>query len=165
MFPDASDVQLGARTSQVQGTDTDVATIDEVLKQYHCPGLLHSRKLNDYKTSCTATEKESLSTLGTLVEHRSISCGAKFFVCSDHKNLTRLNTTRASDRVQRHRLLLEEFECVVIHMPGEKNELADALLRLPMKELNDAQEINEVCRLRKVHSDRTKLPITLLIIK
>ena len=111
------------------------------------------------------TEKELLSIVDTLVEHTSILHGAKIFAYSYHKNLAHANTTHASARVQTHRSLLEEFGCTAFHMPGEKNELADALSRLPMKELTNDEEVEEVYRLRKTHEDRTQLPITLSVIK
>ena len=91
--------------------------------------------------------------------------GAKIFACSDYKNLTHLNTTHASARVQRHRLLLEELGCTAFHIPGEANELAHVLSRLPMKELNEEQEVEELHRFRKVHSGNTKLHITLTVIE
>ena len=111
------------------------SNVEEILKQDHCPVLLRSRKLNNYQINYKVTDKELLSIVDTLVEHRSIPYGAKMFVCSDHKNLTHANATHASARVQIHRLSLEEFGCTAFHMPGEKNELADALSRLPMKNL------------------------------
>ena len=81
MFAGTSDAQLGVRMPQVQAKGVDFASVDEVLKQDYCPVLLHSRKLNDHQTNCAATDKESLRTLGSLVEHRSISHG-DFFSCS-----------------------------------------------------------------------------------
>ena len=42
IFPDTSDVQLGAYTSQTQATN-----VDKALKQDYCPVFLHGRKLSD----------------------------------------------------------------------------------------------------------------------
>ena len=72
MFPDASDIQLGAHVSQIEATNIDYANIDEVLKQDYFPILLHSRKFSNYQINCTTKDKEILSTEDALVEHRSI---------------------------------------------------------------------------------------------
>ena len=87
-------------------------------------------------------------------------CGTKTHVYSDHGNLTHLNTTHASARVQRHRLLLEELGYTAFHIPGEKNDLADTLSRFSMTELDKEQEVEELCRLRKACEDTAKLPAT-----
>ena len=51
MFTDASSMQLGARASSIQATNVDYENFNEVLKQDHCPELLHSRQLNNYQVS------------------------------------------------------------------------------------------------------------------
>ena len=57
--------------------------------------------------------------LDALVEYRSILCGAKTHVHSDHKNVTHLNTTHAGARAQHHLPLLEELGCTVFHVPED----------------------------------------------
>jgi len=61
--------------------------------------------------------------------------GHKIVVKTDHKNLTRPNSTHSSDRVLSQRLLLEEYRVELEYIQGEKNVVADALLRLPTAEL------------------------------
>ena len=90
--------------------------------------------------------------------------GAKTCVYSDDKDLTRLSTARTSARVQRHRLLLEELGCTVLHTSGEKNELADILSRSPMTDLYEEQEVKELNLLRKAREDTENLPETLAAI-
>ena len=68
---DASHHQLGAVTSQ-EGK----------------PIAFHSRKLNDAQTRYTTTERELLSVVETLKEHRNILMGHRIEVFTDHKNLT-----------------------------------------------------------------------------
>ena len=103
--------------------------------------------------------------MDTLVEHRSIFCGEKMRVYSDHKNLTHRSTARDSSKEQRHRLLLEEFRCTISYIPGDKKELADSLTRLPMKEIDEKEEIEELNRLRNFHEDKTMLPIASSVIE
>ena len=50
----------------------------------------------------------------------------------------------------------------MFHVPGGGDELADALSRSPMTELDEEQEVEENHRLRKVHADSTRLPIALI---
>ena len=47
-----------------------------------------------------------------------------------------------------------------VSCPKRENELADALSKSPMKELDEEQEVKELHRLRKVHEDDTMLLIT-----
>ena len=67
MFPDASDMQLGADVSQTQNADIAYTNVEETLKEDHCPVLLHSRKLNNYQINYTVTDKELLSVVDALV--------------------------------------------------------------------------------------------------
>ena len=72
---------------------------------------------------------------------------------------------RTSARLQRHQSFLEELGCTVFHVPGEKNELEDALSRLPMTKLDEKQEVEETHRLRKAYEDTKNLPISLSVIE
>ena len=165
MSPDASDMQLGTHMSQIEAANVYFENFDEVLKYDHFPALLHSQKLNNYQKNCTATDKELLSIADALVEHDSILRGEKTHACSDHENITHLSTTHASTKVQRYRLLLEEFMFIPFHIPGENNELADALQRLPMTELDKEQEVEKLSHLIKACECTAKLPATLSVIK
>jgi hypothetical protein len=50
-------------------------------------------------------------------------------IYTDHKNLTFSNFT--TDRVTRWRLIVEEYGPKIVYLPGKRNIIADALLRLP----------------------------------
>jgi len=86
----ASHYQLGAAASQ-EGK----------------PIAFCSRELNPAQTRCTTTERELLSTVETLKEHRNMLLGQQIEVFTDHKNLVHKHFN--TERVMRWRLLLEEF--------------------------------------------------------
>ena len=71
----------------------------------------------------------------TLKHFKTILFGQEIQVFTDHKNLTYPNSDFASDRVLQQRLTLEEYVAHLNYVKGEVNILADALSRLPMKEI------------------------------
>ena len=56
--------------------------------------------------------------------------GYQINVFTDHLNLVHETTLKASDRVMRWKLLLEEFGITTTHVKGEDTKVADALSRL-----------------------------------
>ncbi|MGH7973972.1 MAG: hypothetical protein ACREBR_00500 [bacterium] len=75
-------------------------------------------------------ERELLSIVETLREYRGILLGFPLFIYTDHKNLTFARFT--SDRVNRWRLLMEEFDYKFEYLPGKDNVIADSLSRFPI---------------------------------
>ena len=86
--------------------------------------LLNNRKLNDYQISHAVIGKEILSMVGALIDYRSTLAGSKTYDFSEHENLTHHSTTRASYRMQRLRLVLEELGFVALQVLGDTTELA-----------------------------------------
>ena len=115
IYTDASDRQLGA-----------------VITQNNRPIAMFSRKLNTAQRKYTTTERELLSIVETLREFKSILWGQRIKVYTDHKNLIHAACGMSSDRVQRWRLLLEEYGPEILYIKGEHNTVADALSRLDM---------------------------------
>ena len=121
LFLGAPGKKLGARVAQVvtdDGSNTK-APVPSTLEEMHdapkgfhyAPMLFHSRKLNHYQIKYPTTDKELLSIVDTLLEFRTLLFGTNIIVHTDHKNLTHNNTLHTSSRVQRQRLILEEFGC------------------------------------------------------
>ena len=114
---DASDFQLGA-----------------VITQEGKPLAFFSRKLTSAQRNYTTTEKELLSIVETLKEFRNILLGYELEVYTDHKNLTFESTESTSQRAQRWRGMIQEFDVTLKFIEGEANIVADAISRLPMEE-------------------------------
>ena len=127
IFTDASGYQLGA-----------------VLQQEGKPLTYYTRKLTDTQRRYTTEKRELLSIVETLKEFKRMILGCVTQVYTDHLNLVHETTAKASDRVMRWILLLEEFGIQTIHIKGERNVVADTLSRLDIQTLKDniAKEVN-----------------------
>lgn len=137
VYTDASDKQIGA-----------------IISQDGKPIAHFSRTLNSAQKNYTVTDKETLSIVEVLKEYRSILYGHKINVYTDHKNLTHSNTQTVSQRIMRWRLVIEEFGVNLIYIKGDHNVAADALSRLPRRDVDSSEiensveefiENNEIC--------------------
>jgi len=113
VYSDASDYQLGG-----------------VIMQDDKPLAFYTRKLNGAQSRYTVGEKELLGIVETLKEFENILLGQRLVVHTDHLNL--LYNKVQSQRIQRWRVLLEEYGPEVRHIKGERNVVADTLSRHPM---------------------------------
>ena len=111
-------------------TDASKLQLGSVICQQGRPLAFYSRKLTGAQTRYTVIEQELLSIVETLREFRTILLGHEIIIYTDHKNLTFDNFT--TDRVRRWRLIVEEYAPTIIYIKGVKNEVADALSRLPI---------------------------------
>jgi RNase H-like domain found in reverse transcriptase len=147
IYTDASDHQLGA-----------------VIMQDKKPQSFYSRKLNTAQRQYTTTERELLSTIETCKEYTNILLGYPIKVFTDHKNNTFIGL-KASDRVLRLLLLLEEYGESFEYLPGKKNVVADALSRLDIDDLKIQQE-EALILLSESEQSNIKFPMhTALIFK
>ena len=64
-----------------------------------------------------------------LKEFRNILFGQEIVIYTDHKNLTYKGFN--TERVLRWRLLIEEYNPLILHKPSKDNVVADSLSRLP----------------------------------
>jgi len=115
---DASDVQLGG-----------------VITQDNKPLAFFSRKLSEAQRSYTVTERELLSIVELLKEYRNMLLGQKIVIYTDHLNLLNVNTT-SIERVQRWRLLLEEYGVEIRYIKGDNNIVADSLSRMKINKVS-----------------------------
>jgi hypothetical protein len=105
-----------------------------------------------------------LSTIETCKEYKNILLGYLIIVFTDHKNNT-FNGLKASDRVLRWLLPLEEYGVTFEYLPGKKNVVADALSCLDIDELIIQTEEALTFLLESEHSS-IKFPMhTTLIFK
>jgi hypothetical protein len=107
LYTDASDHQLGA-----------------VIMQDKKPITFYLQNLNTAQNRYTTTERqgELLSAIETCKEYKNILLGyhEPIIVFTDHKNNT-FNGLKASDRVLRWLLILEEYGVTFEYLPGKKN--------------------------------------------
>jgi hypothetical protein len=135
LYTDASDHQLGA-----------------VIMQDKKPIAFYSRKLNTAQRRYTTTQinRELLSDIETCKEYKNILLGyhLPIIVFTDHKNNT-FTGFKASDRVFRLLLLLEEYEVTFEYLPGKKNvgTVANALSRLDIDSLKIQEDKEEMITL------------------
>jgi hypothetical protein len=147
LYTDASDHQLGAVVMQ------DKKSI-----------AFYSRKLNTYQKWYTTNERntELSSAIETCKKYKNVLLSYTIIVFTDHKNNT-FNGLKASDRVLRWLLLLEEYGVTFEYLSGknQKNVVADALFRLGIDSLKIQEE--ELLRLLSVSENNSISNIKLTI--
>ena len=111
----ASDFQLGA-----------------AIIQRRKPIAYYSKKLTAAQCNYTTTEKELLAIVTTLKHYCKMLLGSKIIVFTDHKNLS--FQMLSVQRILRWRLFVDQFDCTLQYILGQKNVLADCFLRLPLME-------------------------------
>ena len=90
-----------------------------------------SGKWNSAQQNYPVHEQELLALVETLKRFRGILHGTRFTVRTDHKALIHLMKQKdLSPRQHRWLDILNEFDYTIEYIPGETNELADALSRI-----------------------------------
>ena len=127
LFTDASDKCIGAVLSQVQdGQEVVIA--------------FGSRKLMPAELNYSTSEKECLSIVHFLGEYRHYLLGRKFFIETDHAPLTFLNRQKEpKGKLGRWAIDIADFDYEVKYRPGPVNKNADALSRLPVNVVENAE--------------------------
>jgi hypothetical protein len=140
-------------------TDASVYQLGAVISQNGKPIAFYSRKLTPTQTRYTTTERELLSTVGTLKEFRTILLGQQLIVHTDHENLTYKHFN--SDCVMRWRLYIEEYSPDLCYIKGTKSVAADALscLGILNNPMNEAH-FTEALRSKLYAFDDEDLPAT-----
>lgn len=96
------------------------------------PVAFGGRKLNKAECNYSTTEKECLAVIDALKAYRPYLLGREFDLFTDHESLKWLltRTKEHSGRLWRWVDKFREFQCVVHHIAGSKNTVADALSRV-----------------------------------
>ena len=119
-------------------TDASDQDIGAVLLQDGRPVAYESKKLNPAQCRYSTYEKELFAIVHALKIWRHFLYGSKFVVYADHQSLKYF--CEASDlrgRKARWAELMQEFDFEIKYCKGVKNQVADALSRLP--------EVNQLC--------------------
>lgn len=146
LHADASDYGIGAYLFQV---------IDG--KEH--PIMYMSKILSDTEWKWHTIDKECYAIVYAINKFRHLIRDIHFTVRTDHANLTYLNESK-SQRVQRWRDDLMEYDFDVEHIPGEKNVIADAfsrLLPITTEQITALEELNIIVEHNRIPSDKYKL--------
>ena len=107
----------------------------------------YSRKLTAPETRYPINEKEALSIIAVISNFKNILYGRKLHIKTDHSNLTFLESSKVQ-RVQRWRLLLNEYDHTIEFLPGSKNSCADWLSR----NLSEEEEVRPITQKLKIEN-------------
>ena len=99
-----------------------------VVSQKSHPVFFFSKKFTGAQKNYTTMEKETLAIIWILKTYETVLRGAKIQILSDHLNLRYLDSAQ-SQRCQRWRTYLQEFEIELKHIAGKNNVIADTLSR------------------------------------
>ena len=99
-------------------------------KKFH-PIRYGGRQLNAAEKNYTISEKEALALLHAIRKNHAYLHGRDFTVHTDHLPLKNLMTAHdPTGRLARWFLTLQQYNFEIKYLPGEKNQVADALSRL-----------------------------------
>ena len=127
-----------------------------LLQEGH-PVLFASRSLTSVETRYSQIEREFLAIVFALTRFRLYLLGAKCrpTVHTDHLPILGLLSKpidQLSNRIQRWMIVVQQYECKFMHIPGKDNLIADALSRnaipYPVSEPEDVAEVT-ICMVMK----------------
>src|SRR5699024_4512391 len=87
-----------------------------------------SRTLTQAERNWSAREREAFAIVWSVKRFEDYLKGTKFFVVTDHESLRWLESA-STGKCQRWALYLQQFDCVIMHLQGRKNKIADWLSR------------------------------------
>lgn len=124
-------------------TDASNFAIGAVLSQSHGPLCFASRTLNVHECNYSTIEKELLAIVWATKQFRHYLYGRHFKILTDHRPLVWLhNLKEPNSKLQRWKIKLEEFDFKIEYLQGKENKVADALSRVKIPEINNAELIS-----------------------
>ncbi|KAG0441877.1 Transposon Tf2-6 polyprotein [Dictyocoela muelleri] len=121
-------------------TDASETVLGAVLLQESKPIGFYSYKLNHSELNYSIIEKETLAVLKALHHFRPIIFDSKVIIHTDNMNL--IPDKKLTSRIQRWKMLLQEFDITVKQIEGNKNFIADTLSRLTVINENSLINVN-----------------------
>ena len=117
------------------------------------PVAYDSRTFKGAELNYPVHEKEQLAIIRALAKWRTDLLGHRFQVWTDHRTLEHLNTQRDLSRRQARWLeFLSQYDVSIHYIPGDKNNAADALSRLPETGFPATAAIIATTLKKQVHS-------------
>lgn len=125
-------------------TDASNFALGAVLSQGNHPVCYASRTLNDHERNYSTIEKELLAVVWSVKYFRTYLYGRKFTVRTDHKPLVWLHSLKEPNmKLQRWKIMLNEYDFNVEYLRGKENIVADGLSRLHVNSIsNDDDEVS-----------------------
>ncbi|KAK7573978.1 hypothetical protein V9T40_011169 [Parthenolecanium corni] len=129
LHTDASDYAVGAVLSQKD---------DEGILQ---PITFESKVLNSAQKNYAVIEKELYAIVWAVKKFQLYLLGQKFEILSDHKPLQwALKVRDPGAKLMRWKLKLSEYDCIIKHIPGKENIVADGFSRIHKITTQNRQE-------------------------
>lgn len=110
-------------------TDASDVGMGGVLKQNNKLIALYSKKFSAVQQRYTVSEKELLAVIESLKYFKNLIYLSEIEVKTDHKNLIHNNLDPQTNRMQRWKLLLSEYDIKWKYIKGQDNTAADLLSR------------------------------------
>lgn len=140
-------------------TDASQTGLGGVLYQTHGIIGLYSKKFSLSQKNYTVSEKECLAVIESIKHWQKIIYGNKIIIKTDHANLLKQPPIENS-RIQRWKLLLEEFDYEIVHKKGADNCIADGLSRLHKLETKKKEDafynLEELSKAQKKEKEKTQ---------
>ena len=111
------------------------AVLEQIVQGHPQPLGFFSRKLCPREKRYSTFDRELLATYAAVKHFKHLLQGASFTIKTDHRPLVDALIKPGdawSDRQQRQLSRIAEFNCILEHIPGKENHVADALSRFPI---------------------------------
>jgi hypothetical protein len=126
------------------------------------PVAYDSRTFKGAELNYPVHEKEQLAIIRALAKWRTDLLGHRFEIWTDHRTLQHLPTQKELSRRQaRWMEFMSHYDATIHYIPGEKNNVADALSRLPDTGLSAVAAVIKATHKTNIHS-RFQLEDTIL---
>jgi hypothetical protein len=113
--------------ASLQGVGAYLLQIND--KEEEEPIVFFSQAFSDVATRWSTIEQEAYAIYYGVTKCESYLMGQPFFLETDHRNLLYIDKATAP-KVVRWKLILQQYNFRLVHIPGVTNVIADALLRL-----------------------------------
>ena len=106
------------------------AYLFQVIDGKEVPIEFLSKAFTREQTRWSTPEQEAYAIFYALRKWNHLLQDVKFTLQTDHRNLVYMNRTDSSAKVRRWKMLIQEYDFVIEHIPGVRNIVADAFSRL-----------------------------------
>ncbi|KAG0436889.1 Transposon Tf2-11 polyprotein [Dictyocoela muelleri] len=102
---------------------------------------IFSKCLSPTQLRYSIAEKEMLAIVSSLLHFKNIIYGCKIKIFTDCRNITTNKTFSISKRIDRWKVLIEDFDYEFVHLKGIDNKAADYLSRVMLSVYNENQHM------------------------